>query len=61
MNLSQSHLNKAVFHCIFILSVYVILFIIRLPILINADLFLTADEAFMAVDMANLFEGGQFH
>ena len=61
MNLSQSHLNKAVFHCIFILSVYAILFFIRLPILVNADLFLTGDEAFMAVDMANLFEGGHFH
>ena len=61
MNLSQSHLNKAVFHCIFILSVYAILFFIRLPILVNADLFLGGDESFMAVDMANLFEGGQFY
>ena len=58
MNLSQSHLNKAVFHCIFILSVSAILFFIRLPIFVNAEVFLNGDEAFMANDMANLFEGG---
>ena len=59
--LQKPSFKKIVFHCIFILSVYAILFFIRLPILVNANLFLAGDEAFMAVDMANLFEGGQFH
>ena len=59
--LQKPHFNKIAFHCIFILVVYAILLLIRLPILVNADLFLSSDEGFMAVDMANLFEGGQFH
>ena len=59
--LENKQFNNITFHCIFILSVYAILFFIRLPILVNAEVFLTSDEAFMANDMANLFEGGQFH
>ena len=58
--LKKPHLNKVSFHCIFILTVYVILVIIRLPILINADFFLGADESFMANDMVDLLQGGQF-
>jgi hypothetical protein len=48
------------FHCIFIAVVYVILLIIRIPILINADTFLTVDEGFLASDMLDLFNGGTF-
>ena len=59
--LENKQLNNITFHCIFILSVYAILFFIRLPILVNAEVFLNIDEAFMANDMANLFEGDQFH
>ena len=52
--------NEIVFHCIFIAVVYVILLIIRIPILINADAFLTVDEGFIASDMLDLFRGGPF-
>ena len=52
--------NKIVFHCIFIAVVYVILLIIRIPILINADSFLSPDEGFMASDMLDLMNGGPF-
>ena len=52
--------NKIVFHCIFIAVVYVILLIIRVPILINADTFLTVDEGFLASDMLDLIKGGPF-
>ena len=52
--------NKIVFHCIFIAVVYVILLIIRVPILINADTFLTVDEGFLASDMLDLIKEGPF-
>jgi 4-amino-4-deoxy-L-arabinose transferase-like glycosyltransferase len=57
----KPHLNKVSFHCIFILTVYVILVIIRLPILINADFFLTSDEGYIASETVDLLQGGQFH
>jgi hypothetical protein len=44
----------------FIAVVYIILLIIRIPILINADAFLTADEGFIASDMLDLLNGGPF-
>jgi hypothetical protein len=52
--------NKIIFHCIFIAVVYVILLIIRIPILINADSFLTADDGYMASDILDLMKGGKF-
>ena len=58
--LENKQLNNITFHCIFIAVVFVILLIIRIPILINADLFLNADEAFMASDMLDLMKGGTF-
>ena len=59
--LQKPHFNKVAFHCIFILVVYAVLLLLRLPILVNADLFLSSDEGFMAVDMAELFSGGPFY
>ena len=58
--LKKSPLDKIVFHCIFILIAYIILLFIRLPILVNADSFLTSDEGFMASHIMNLFNGGPF-
>ena len=58
--LKKLSVNKIVFHCIFIAGIYVILLIIRIPILINADSFLSADEGFIASDMLDLMNGGPF-
>ena len=58
--LQKPSFKKAVFNCIFILAVYAILLLIRLPILANADYFLNYDEGFMAADIADLFNGGPF-
>ena len=58
--LQKPSFKKIVFHCIFILAVYAILLLIRLPILANADYFLNYDEGFMAADIADLFNGGPF-
>ena len=62
MNLLKNlSVNKIVFHCMFIAAIYVILLIIRIPILINADSFLSADEGFIASDMLDLMNGGPFY
>jgi len=53
-------LKNITFHCIFIISVYIILFIFRLPILLNADLFLSGDEGYLANYLVDLINGGQF-
>ena len=58
--LENKQLNNITFHCIFIAVVFVILLIIRIPILINADLFLSADDGYMASDMLDLMKGGTF-
>ena len=58
--LNKLRVNKIGFHFIFIAVVYLILLIIRIPILINADAFLTVDEGFLASDMLDLFRGGPF-
>ena len=58
--LNKLRANKIEFHFIFIAVVYLILLIIRIPILINADAFLTVDEGFLASDMLDLFRGGPF-
>jgi hypothetical protein len=58
--LNKFSVNKIKFHFIFIAVVYVILLIIRVPILINADAFLTVDEGFLASDMLDLMNGGPF-
>jgi hypothetical protein len=58
--LENKQLNKITFHCIFILSVYAILFFIRLPILLNADFFLNSDEGFLANYLVDLINGGKF-
>jgi hypothetical protein len=58
--LNKFSVNKIAFHCMFIAVIYIVLLIIRIPILINADAFLTVDEGFLASDMLDLMNGGPF-
>lgn len=53
-------LVQTLWHVTFVLVSFAILILIRLPILANADIYLTSDEGFMASDMGDLYQGGTF-
>lgn len=57
---SQKIFAQILWHSIYLLILFTVLILIRLPILANADMHLNGDEGFMASDMADLFRGGAF-
>ena len=58
--LEKPKFGKILWHFIFLLVLFAILILVRLPILANADIYMSGDEGFMASDMADLYKGGAF-